>query len=67
MEYICLKNHTAQIYLILGRANLRWNFSSLLRDNPNINMFPTMYMAKTGLLIIGNIAIACSICIAALY
>ena len=29
---------------ILGRAKLRWNFSSLLRDASDIHRFPTVHM-----------------------
>ena len=36
-EYICLKNNTTQSYCILGRGQLRWIFSSLLRDVPDIS------------------------------
>ena len=31
-QNIWLKNNTAQIYFILGRASFHWNFSSLLRN-----------------------------------
>ena len=31
-EYICLKNNIAQLYHILGGADLGWDSSSLLSD-----------------------------------
>ena len=46
-----LKNNTTQLYFILGRANLSWNFSSLLRGVPDVHRFPTVYMIKTHLLL----------------
>ena len=46
-EYICLKTNTTQLYLILGRANLHWNFSSLFRDDTDIQSFPTGDMFST--------------------
>ena len=51
MEYICLKNNTAQLYFVLGRVDLDFNFFSLLRDAPDIHKFPTMYMANTHFLL----------------
>ena len=41
-QYICLKNNTAQLYFILGRAELCFNFSHLLRDAPIIHRFQTV-------------------------
>ena len=35
------KNNIAQLYFILGRAELHWNFSSLLKDGFDIHSFPT--------------------------
>ena len=40
------KNNIAQLYFILGRAELRWNFSSWLKDAPDIYRFPTVYVVK---------------------
>ena len=37
--YIWHKNNIVQLYLILGRAELRWNFSSILKDGPDIDRF----------------------------
>ena len=37
--YISQKNNIAQLYLILGRAELRWNFSSILKDDFDIHRF----------------------------
>ena len=51
MEYICLKNNTAQLYFVLGRVDLDFIFFSLLRDAPDIHKFPTMYMANTHFLL----------------
>ena len=33
------KNNIAQLYFILGRANLHWNFSSILKDGFDIHRF----------------------------
>ena len=38
-QYNCFQNNTAQLYFILGRAKLHWNFSSLLRDASDIHRF----------------------------
>ena len=40
------KNNAAQLYFILERAKLDWNFSSLLRDTPDFHRFPTVHMGK---------------------
>ena len=45
-QYIWHKNNIAQLYFILGRAELRWNFSSWLRDVPDIHRFPVEHMFK---------------------
>ena len=47
-QYICLKNNTARIIFLLGRADLyiHLNFSSLLRDAPGIYRSPPMHMVK---------------------
>ena len=37
--YISHKNNIAQLYFILGRAKLRWNFSSILKDGFDIHRF----------------------------
>ena len=37
--YISHKNNIAQLYFILGRAELRWNFSSMLKDGFDIHRF----------------------------
>ena len=50
-QYICVKNNTAHLYFILGRAELHWNFSSLLRDATNIHRFPTVHVVKNHLLL----------------
>ena len=38
---ISYKNNIAQLYFILGRAELRWNFSSILKDILIFTDFPT--------------------------
>ena len=38
-EYICLKNNTAKLYVIVGRANLHRNFSSIPKDGSDIHRF----------------------------
>ena len=50
-QYICLKNNTAQLYFVLGRAELYWKFSRLLGRDTDIHRFPTMYMVKTHFLL----------------
>ena len=45
-QYIWHKNNIAQLYFILGRAELHWNFSSWLRDVPDIYRFPVDHMFK---------------------
>ena len=35
--YISHKNNIVQLYFILGRAKLRWNFSSILKDGFDIH------------------------------
>ena len=44
-----LRNNTAQLYFILGRADLHWKVSSCLRDATDIYSyrFPTVHMVKT--------------------
>ena len=37
--YISHKNNIAQLYFILGRAELRWNLSSILKDVFDIHRF----------------------------
>ena len=37
--YISCKNNIAQLYFILGRAELLWNFSSMLKDGSYIHRF----------------------------
>ena len=39
-QYISHKNNKfAQLYLILGTAELHWNFSSIPKDDPDIHRF----------------------------
>ena len=45
-QFTCLKNNTVQLYLKLGRADLYLNFSSLLREVPDIHRFPTVLMVE---------------------
>ena len=45
-QYTWHKNNIAQLYFILGRAELRWNFSSWLRDASDIHRFPTLHMVN---------------------
>ena len=51
-QYIYVKTYTAQLYFILGKTELHFKFSSLLRDAPDIHIFPTVYMVKIYVLII---------------
>ena len=37
--YISCKNNIAQLYFILGRAELLWNFSSIPKDGSDIHRF----------------------------
>ena len=37
--YISHKNNIAQLYFILGRAELHWNFPSILKDGFDIHRF----------------------------
>ena len=46
MTYLFDTNNTAQLYSILGKAELRWNYSSLLRDVSDIHRFQTVHMVK---------------------
>ena len=50
-QYIWDKNNIAQLYFILGTAELCWNFSGWLRDAPDIYRFPVMHMVKTHFLL----------------
>ena len=38
-QYIWLKNNTTQLYFILGRADLYWDFSSIPKDGSDIHGF----------------------------
>ena len=49
LSTIC--NNTLQLYFTLGRAELHWNFFSLLRDAPDIDRFQTVHMVKTHFLL----------------
>ena len=51
-QYIYVKTYTAQLYFILGKAELHFKFSSLLRNAPDIHIFPTVYIVKIYVLII---------------
>ena len=37
-QYIWHKNNIAQLYFISGTAELRWNFSSIPKDAPDISI-----------------------------
>ena len=50
-QYIWHKNNIAQLYFILGGAELCWNFSSWLRDASDIHRFPTLHMINTNFLL----------------
>ena len=50
-QYIWHKNNIAQLYFILGRAELCWNFSCWLRDASDIHRFPTLHMVNTHFLL----------------
>ena len=45
------KNNIAQLYFILGRVKLHWNFSSWLRDGSDIYRLPILHMVKTHFLL----------------
>ena len=45
-QHIYLKNNNGQFYCLLGRAELRWNFPSLLSDAPDIYKFPGVHKGK---------------------
>ena len=51
MQYNWLQNNTAQLYFILGRAKLCWNFSSVPKDGSDIQRFPTVHMVETNFLL----------------
>ena len=38
-QYIWHKNNTAQLYFILGRADLHWNFFSIPKNDSDIHRF----------------------------
>ena len=50
-QYNWLQNNIAQLYFILWRAKLCWNFSSCLRDATDIYRFPIVHMVKTHFLL----------------
>ena len=52
--YILLKNNTAQIYFISGRAELRWNFSITPEDGFDIHRFFSRKWVVT-MCIVGNL------------
>ena len=41
----------AQLYILLGRADLHWNFSSSHKDALYIHRVPTVHMVETHLLL----------------
>ena len=45
-QYNWLQNNIAQLYFILGKAKLCWNFSSWIRDASDIHRFPTLHMVE---------------------
>ena len=51
------KNNIAQLYFMLGRTELCWNFSSWFRDAADIYRFPVLHMVKTHFLL-GNLWIS---------
>ena len=46
-QYIWHKNNIAQLYFILGRVELHWNFASWFRDAPDIDRLPVVHMVET--------------------
>ena len=44
-------NNSAQLYFILGRTELRWNFSSILKDGSDVHRFPKVHMVETHFLL----------------
>ena len=62
-QYIWHKNNIAQLCFILGAAKLCWNFSSWLRDAPDIYRFPVVHMVKTHLLLENLWISGASLCI----
>ena len=45
--YISYKNNISQFYFILGRAELHWNFSSILKDGFDIHRFSNRKLVLT--------------------
>ena len=45
--YFSHKNNIAQLYFILPRAELRWKFSSILKDGFDIHRFSNRKMVLT--------------------
>ena len=52
--YISYKNNIAQLYFILGRAELHWKFSSILKDGFDIHRFSNRKWVLT-MCIVGNL------------
>ena len=47
--YITSKNNTAQLYVTLVWAKLHWNFSSWLKDVPDIHKFLSVHVVVENL------------------
>ena len=52
-QHICLKNNSAQF----NTGGLRWNFSCVLRDAPDVHWFPTVHVVKN-LFLLKNLSIS---------
>ena len=57
MHYNWLQNNTAQLYFILGRAELRWNFSIIPKDGSDIHRFSNRKWVST-MCTVGNLLIS---------
>ena len=53
-QLTCLRNNTAQLYFILGRADLCWKFCSIPKDGSDIDRFSNRKWVLT-MCTIGNL------------
>ena len=53
----CVRNNTAQLYFILGRADLHWKFCSIPKDGSDIDRFSNRKWVLT-MCTIGNLYIS---------
>ena len=52
--WVCLALYSAQLYFILGRAELHWNFSSIPKDGSDIHRFSNRKPVST-MCTVGNL------------